>query len=65
MSLRLFYEPRLRYIVNQTGSVKEAVSAKIGETIEMLAFFICVVTEDRILIDTNRNYHITINQHKK
>ena len=65
MSLRLFYEPRLRYIVNQTGSVKETVSAKIGENIEMLAFFVCVGTEDRILIDTNRNYQITMNQHKK
>ena len=51
MSSRLFYEPQLRYIENQSGSAKETVSPKIGENIEMLVCFICVVTQDRILID--------------
>ena len=41
LSLRLFYEPRSRYIANQSGSAKETVSPKIGENIEMLVCFIC------------------------
>ena len=32
----LFYEPRLRYIANQSGSAKETVSLKISKNIEML-----------------------------
>ena len=51
LSLHLFYEPWLWYIANQSGSAKEAVSLKIGKNIEMLACFICVRTQDRILID--------------
>ena len=47
----LFYEPWLRYIANQSGSGKETVSPKIGENIEMLVCFICVGTQDRILIN--------------
>ena len=47
----LFYEPWLRYIANQSESAKETVSPKIDENIEMLVCFICVVTEDRTLID--------------
>ena len=63
-SSRLFYEPRSRYIANQSGSAKETVSPKIGENIERLVCFICVRTQGRILIDINCHYQITINQHK-
>ena len=42
LSSRLFYEPRLRYIVNQSGFAKETVRPKIGENIEMLVCFICM-----------------------
>ena len=38
LSLHLFYEPRLQYIANQSGSAKETVSPKIGENIEMLVW---------------------------
>ena len=51
MPLHLFYEPQLWYIADQSGSAKEAVSLKIGKNIEMLACFICVRTQGRILID--------------
>ena len=51
MSLRLFYEPRSRYIANQSGSAKETVGLKIGENIEILVYFICVGTQNSILID--------------
>ena len=50
LSLRLFYEPRSRYIANQSGSAKETVSPKIGKNIDMLVYFICVGTPDRILV---------------
>ena len=50
MSLLLLYEHRLRYIANQSGSVKETVSWKIGKNIEMLLSFICTGTQNRILI---------------
>ena len=45
-----FYEPRSWYIANQSGSAKETVSPKIGENIDMLVYFICVGTPDRILV---------------
>ena len=64
LSSRLFYEPRSRYIANQSGSAKETVSPKIGENIEMLVCFICMGTQDRTLIDINHHYQITMNQHK-
>ena len=64
LSSRLFYEPRLRYIANQSGSAKETVSPKIGENIEILVCFICMRTQDRTLIDINHHYQITMNQHK-
>ena len=64
LSSRLFYEPRSRYIANQSGSAKETVSPKIGENIEMLVCFICMGTQDRTLIDINYHYQITMNQHK-
>ena len=64
LSSRLFYEPRLRYIANQSGSAKETVSPKIGENIEMLVRFICMRTQDRTLIDINHHYQIAMNQHK-
>ena len=64
LSSLLFYEPRSRYIANQSGSAKETVSPKIGENIEMLVFFICMGTQDRTLIDINRHYQITMVQHK-
>ena len=64
LSSRLFYEPQSRYIANQSGSAKETVSSKIGENIEMLVCFICMETQDRILIDINHHYQITMNQHK-
>ena len=40
----LFYEPRSRFIVNQSGSAKETVSPKIGKNIEMLVCYICMRT---------------------
>ena len=49
-----FYQSR--YIANQSGSAEETVSAKIGNNIEMLVYFICVGTEDRILIDVNNSF---------
>ena len=64
LSSRLFYEPRSRYIANQSGSEKGTVSPKIGEDIEMLVGFICMRTQDRTLIDINHHYRITMNQHK-
>ena len=51
LSLCLFYEPRLWYILNQSESAKETVSPKIDENIQMLVCFICMAMEDRILID--------------
>ena len=62
LSLCLFYEPRLQYIVNQSGSAKETVSPKIGENIEMLDCFICMGTQDRTLIDISHHYQM--NQRK-
>ena len=59
-----FYEPRLRYIVIQSGSAKETVSLKIGENIEMLVCFICMGTQDRTLIDINHHCQVTMNQHE-
>ena len=64
LSSRLFYEPRSRYIANQSGSAKETVSPKIGENIEMLVCFVCMGTQDKTLIDVNHQYQITMNQHK-
>ena len=64
LSLHLFYEPLPEYIANQSGSVKETVSLKIGENIEMLVCFICMGTRDGILIDINHNYQIMMNHHK-
>ena len=55
LSSRLFYEPRSRYIANQSGSAKETVSPKIGENIEMLVCFICMGTQDRTLNDINHH----------
>ena len=40
LSSRLFYEPRSRYVANQSESELETVSPKIGENIEMLVCFI-------------------------
>ena len=37
--------------MSQSGSANETVSPKIGKNIEMLICFICVGTQDRILID--------------
>ena len=64
MASRLFYKPQSQYTANQSGSAKETVSLKIGENVEMLVCFICVVTEDRTLIDISHLYHIMMNQHK-
>ena len=64
LSSLLFYEPRSRYIANQSGSAKETVSPKIGKNIEMLVCFICMGTQDRTLIDINHHYQIMMNQHK-
>ena len=64
LSLRLFYEPRSRYIANRSESSKETVSPKIGKNIEMLVCFICMGMQDRTLIDVNHHYQITMNQHK-
>ena len=63
LSSRLFYEPRSRYIANQSGSAKETVSLKIEENIEMLTCFICMVIQDRTLIDIN-HHKLTMNQNK-
>ena len=52
-SSHLFYERRLWYIANQSGSTKETVSPKIGKNIEMLVCFIFMGTQDRTLIDIN------------
>ena len=46
----LFYEPHSWYMANQRGSAKETVIPNIGEIIETLVCFICVGTQDRILI---------------
>ena len=51
LSSRIFYEPRLRYIANQSGSARETVNLKIGENIEMLVCFLCIGIHDRILVD--------------
>ena len=51
LSLCLFYGPWLRYILNQSESAKETVSPKIDKNIQMLVCFICMLTEERILID--------------
>ena len=56
LSSRLFYEPRSRYIANQSGSTKETISPKI----EMLVCFICMRAQDRTLIDINHHYQITM-----
>ena len=64
LSSRLFYEPRSRYIANQSGSEQETASPKTGKNIEMLVCFICMGTQDRTLIDINHHYQITMNQHK-
>ena len=61
---RLFYEPQLQYIPNQSESAKETVSPKIGKNIEMFVRFICMGTQNRSLIDINPHYQITMNQHK-
>ena len=53
LSLCLFYEPRLWYIANQSGSAKETVSPKIDKNIEMLVCFIGMGKQDRTLIDIN------------
>ena len=63
LSSRLFYEPRSRYVANQSESELETVSPKIGENIEMLVCFICMGTQDRTLTDTN-HHQIMMNQHK-
>ena len=42
---------------------KETVSLKTGKNIEMLVCFICMGTQDRILIDIN-HHQIVMNQHK-
>ena len=64
LSLHLFYEPQLQYIVNQSGSAKETVSPKIGKNIEMLVCYICKGTQNRTLIDIHHHYEIKMNQHK-
>ena len=64
LPLRLFYEPRLQYIANQSGSAKEAVIPKIAENIKMLVCFICMGSQDSNLIDISHHYQITMNQHK-
>ena len=61
LSLHLFYEPQSQYIANQSGSVKETVSWKIGKNIEMLVCFICLGTL-RKDFDVNHHYQITMNQ---
>ena len=64
LSLRLFYQPRSRYIENQSRSAKETLSPKIDENIEMLVCFICMGTQDRTLIDIKHHCQTTMNQHK-
>ena len=64
LSSRLFYQPRLQCIANQSGSAKETVGPKIGKNVEMLAWVICMGAQDRNLIDFNHHYKITMNQHK-
>ena len=64
LSLHLSDESQSWYITNQSGSAKETFSLKIGEKIEMLVCFICVGTQDRILIDINHHYQNMMNQHK-
>ena len=59
-----FYEPRSRYIANESWSAKETVSPKIGKNIEMLVCLICVGTQDRTLIDINHHYQTKMNQQK-
>ena len=56
LSLCLFYEPRLRYIANQSESAKETVSPKIGNHIDMLVCFIFMGTQDKTLIHINHHY---------
>ena len=46
----LFYESRLRYIVNQSESTRETVSPNTSENIEMVVFFSMGI-QDRFLID--------------
>ena len=58
MSSLLFYEPRLRYIANQSGSAKETVTPKTGENIEMLVCFIGMGTQGRTLINVNHFYQL-------
>ena len=55
LSSRLFYEPRSRYIANQSGSAQETASPKTGKNIEMLVCFICMGAQDRNLIDINHH----------
>ena len=50
--------------MNQNESAKETVSPKIEENIEKLVCFICMGTQDRILIDINHHYQTAMNQHK-
>ena len=38
------------------NKLKETVSPKIGKNIEMLVYFICVGTQNRIMIDFNHHY---------
>ena len=64
LSAHLLYDPWLQYIANQSGSAKENVIQKIGENIKMLVCFVCIGTQDRILIDINHHYQIMMNQHK-
>ena len=40
LSSYLFYEPRPRYIANQSGPAKETVRLKIRENIEMFVLFV-------------------------
>ena len=63
LSSCLFHEPRSQYVTNQSWSAKETVSLKIEENIEMLACFICMVIQDRTLIDINHHKR-TMNQNK-
>ena len=63
-SLSFFMSLNCGITANQSGSVKETVSPKIGENIEMLVCFICMGTQDRTLIYINHHYQITMNQHK-
>ena len=39
LPLHVFYDSRLWYIVNQSGSTKGTVSLKIGKNIEILILF--------------------------